>query len=113
MSEVISFHSNKRFFDDEHFPYGFDRSGEFTSSQAQLLTSHGRAYKALAIGAQNPVTQEEEAFVEFCRGLKEAESLHEKTWKKYMETCNRVLEYHSIALNRASDFTEEGIVEAD
>lgn len=113
MSKTTSFQCNKRFFDDEHFPYGFDRSGEFTSQQAQLLTAHGRAYKALATGEEAPITSDEEGFVEFCRGLREAESIHEKTWKKYLESCNRSMEYYSVALNRAVEFSEDARLETE
>lgn len=101
-----SFLSSKRFFDDEHFPYGFERSGEFTSVQAELLTSHGRAYKALAGGEQDPSNEDEKNFVLFCKGLREAETQHEKIWKKYIEACGRTMEYHSIAANSPTDYAD-------
>lgn len=98
-----SFSSNKRYFDDENFPYGFERSGEFTSTQAVLLTNHGRVYKALANGDQQPADQDEKNFVKFCKGQREAETQHEKAWKKYVEACGRAMEYHSVAENRQTD----------
>lgn len=109
---MSDFCSNKRFFDDENFPYGFERSGEFTSAQAKLLTDHGLAYKALLLKAKEPVSEEEKRFVMFCDGFRDAETVHEKTWKKYMDACGRVMEYHSVTANRSAlaGYTEiEGV----
>ncbi len=113
MAENLSFFSNKRFFDDQHFPYGFDRSGEFTSLQAKLLTDHGRAYEGLSTGFMLPTTKEEEDFVAFVQGQRQAETAHEKTWKKYLDSCNRAMEYHAVALTRPNDFSEDVSLDMD
>lgn len=109
----MSFASNKRFFDDANFPYGFDRSGEFTSTQAQLLTEHGRAYLALAEGKKVPESEEEEAFIQCCNGSRKPQTLHEKTWLKYLQSRNRVMEYHAVALTRPTEFSEDVSLETD
>ncbi len=71
------------FYGDEHFPYGIERSGEFTREQAKLLVQHGCAYQALAEGSRAPVTREEELFIAVCRGERPAQSVHEKAWQLF------------------------------
>lgn len=80
MANIHSFDSNRKFYGDGHFPYGIDRSGEFTREQANLLVEHGWAYQALAEGSRAPVTKEEEAFVAVCRGEQAPATVHEKVW---------------------------------
>lgn len=83
MSEIASFKTVKTFADKVHFPYGFSRSGDFTSKQANLLERHGQAYKSLEDGSRQPETEEERNFVKFCQGERPAESEHEKVWARY------------------------------
>ena len=111
--DTVSFKTDRNFYDDEHFPYGFDRSGEFTLNQAQLLTKHGHAYKALAFSEREPVTEVEREFVDFCRSRKKAESIHEKTWKRYTDNCNTSSIYHSVALSRQSDYVDDYPLDTD
>lgn len=80
MTNIPSFDSNRKFFGDSHFPYGLDRSGEFTLEQARLLINHGWAYQALADGSRVPATPEEESFVRVCLGEQAPETVHEKVW---------------------------------
>ena len=87
MTNTTAFSSNRKFYGDDHFPYGLDRSGRFTRQQVDLLLDHGWAYKALAEGDQTPVTPEERAFVAVCQGEKDAKTDHEKVWQWY---CTKV-----------------------
>lgn len=86
---VPSFSAEQIFRDPQIFPYGFARSGEFTTQQAQLLEKHGNAYKALDAEERDPIDEMEQAFVFFCRGDKPAESLHERTWERYRKKIER------------------------
>ena len=85
MSEYLSFSCTSRFYGDEYFPFGLDRSGEFTIKQATLLLDHGKAYQALQNGGRDPVNAEEKAFVEVCRGLRKPVTRHEIAWMKFCE----------------------------
>ena len=87
MANIPSFDSNRKFYGDSHFPYGIDRSGEFTREQANLLIEHGWTYQALAEGARVPATPEEEAFVSVCRGEQAPETIHEKVWMLF---CSKI-----------------------
>ncbi len=89
MSNSAHFQSSKKFYATEHFPYGIDRSGEFTREQTQLLIDHGTAYQALADGTREPVSSLETDFVAFCQGEKEAVSKHEKVWQLFCSKISR------------------------
>jgi hypothetical protein len=107
-----SFQADRRFWGEEHFPYGFSRSGEFTCEQARLLETHGQAYIALANGIRLPVTEEEEAFVAFCKGDKSAESSHEKAWKRYQDCLIEITRGYCCSFGvdlsaRGSDYSSQ------
>lgn len=78
-----SFSVTRRFFDDKNYPRGFARHGDYTIRESQTLEQYGQAFKALDLGMRMPVTEEEKAFVAFCRGERLAETYFEKTWNKY------------------------------
>lgn len=84
-----SFSSPKRFFDSKHFPHGFARSGDFTRTQAQTLESIGIALKALAEGSRDPMTNEEEKFVDFCRHQLAPSTDIERAWFAYCKALER------------------------
>lgn len=97
MSKDSSFQVERKFWDDEHFPYGFARSGDFTLEQAMLMETYGLAYIALARGERTPKSKQEKDFVAFCQGKKAAENAHEKTWRCYSEKINRPIKRYSLA----------------
>lgn len=88
-NSVQSFSSDKKFFDTHNYPHGFQRSGDFTRVQAQLLESKGVALKALHEGARKPATPEEEQFVKTCKGTAKPESDIEKVWAVYLSALRR------------------------
>jgi uncharacterized protein YifE (UPF0438 family) len=85
MNDDNAFISNRRFYAEEHFPYGIAGSGEFSYQQARLLENHGWAYQDLHTGARAPSNDEERRFVEVCQGREFATSIHETTWLRYCE----------------------------
>lgn len=84
-----AFCTDKTFRDPINFPYGFVRSGEFTIEQARLLERCGVVYQALDTGMRQPQDQQEQDFVAFCRGERDAISLHERVWKRYQDKVKR------------------------
>ena len=105
MKKIASFSSNRKFYGDSQFPYGIDRSGEFTRQQANLLMSHGWAYLELAEGNRVSVTPEEKAFVAVCRGEREPKTDHERVWRQYcliisglkLNISSPLVNYNSLA----------------
>lgn len=84
-----SFASDKKFFDTRNYPQGFQRSGDFTRNQAQLLEAKGLAMKALHEGTREPQTPEEEQFVATCLGKAAPSTDVEKTWTQYLNALKR------------------------
>ncbi len=110
---TMSFASRKKFVDDDNFPYGFQRSGEFTTHQAVLLRDHGCAFKALYQGLQQPETDEEKAFV-VCFGTGATPvSPHEKTWARYLRGCESRNHYISMGMSPTDYSADDYVSDAD
>jgi hypothetical protein len=91
-----SFVAKRRFFDDRNFPKGFSRSGRFTMAEGSLLEKHGVAMQELEDGVRQPETEEEQRFVQVCKGELEATSVFEKTWQKYKQRVNEKRKFHTV-----------------
>ena len=104
-----SFSVTRRFFDDKNYPRGFSRHGDYTIRESQTLERYGQAFKALDLGEREPVTEEEKAFVAFCRGERPAETFFEKTWNKYrsrISTTKRVYTLSGVVgVDNLDDFS--------
>lgn len=104
-----SFSVTRRFFDDKNYPRGFSRHGDYTIRESQTLEQYGQAFKALELGEREPVTEEEKAFVAFCRGERPAETFFEKTWNKYrsrISTTKRVYTLSGVVgVDNLDDFS--------
>ncbi|MCC2617583.1 DUF413 domain-containing protein [Aestuariibacter halophilus] len=73
------------FSDAKRFPYGFRKSGDFSISEAQCLTTYGQTLLALEEGRLAPETDEEQRFVAVAQGQAEAQTAVEKCWLKYIK----------------------------
>ncbi|MGI0118094.1 DUF413 domain-containing protein [Zooshikella sp. RANM57] len=91
-----SFKTAKRFFDDAHFPYGFQRSGFFSIREANTLTSLGDALKSLSEGSREPLSEDEANFVRVVRGEAAPSTFVEKTWMKYLNKINMEDAYTAV-----------------
>lgn len=101
--QVKSFETSKKFFDDANFSRGFQRSGDFTRNQAVLLENMGQALKALHEGERDAVTDEEQRFIEVCKGLIEPQSEVEKTWMTYIKALARKKIYFTASSAAVSE----------
>ena len=104
-----SFSVERRFFDDKNYPRGFSRHGDYTIKESDTLEQYGQAFKALDSGERSPVTDEEKAFVAFCKGERPAETFFEKTWNKYrtrISSTKRVYKLSGVVgTDNLDDFT--------
>ncbi|MFT6260857.1 MAG: hypothetical protein ACJA0E_002065 [Bermanella sp.] len=89
MSTVNYFHSTLAFYDDRNFPYGFQLSGYFTRTQAELLQSSGRTLQALDKGWIKPSNPEQDLFIEMCQGNRPAQTDIEKAWSAYHHAISK------------------------
>ncbi|EKE77040.1 hypothetical protein B3C1_02505 [Gallaecimonas xiamenensis 3-C-1] len=103
-----SFMSGKKFFDDLNYPRGFQRSGDFTITEANVLTDKGMGMHLLASGQREPMTSDEQRFVSVCRGEVPASSVEEKVWMKYLNRITQRRHIYTIcdapARNGTPDF---------
>jgi uncharacterized protein YifE (UPF0438 family) len=100
----MSFATSKRFFDNDNFPHGFSRSGDFTRAQALILETKGVALKALHEGHQPPQTDEEKRFVAMCLEQQPPTTDVEKAWSVYL----KVLKRKKVYFTASTGSTESG-----
>ncbi len=105
---MTSFYSFRKFRDDKNFPYGFARCGSFSREQARLIETHGLAYLELSSGVRSPCSESEITFVNFCRGKKIAESMHERVWEKYLGLVDQKLLISVFGGPTKIDFSADG-----
>lgn len=89
----LSFEAVGNFYDDENFPFGFHRSGDFTRKQAEQLTQLGNALKALYTGKREPVTAREQHFYDVFSGCTAITYEEERLWQQYLDAIARRNEY--------------------
>ena len=82
---TMSFVSDKRFNDFQHFPRGIRRSGQFTVAEADLLEQCGQAMLELYQGKRQPADEVEKAFLEQVQAGSATGSNHAKVWFKYLK----------------------------
>lgn len=92
-----SYITKNRFFDNKHYPRGFSRHGDFTIKEAQLLERCGVAFNELNLGKRAPINEEEQLFIQVCRGEREAKTEAERVWSKYMTRINRPKRFHTLS----------------
>ena len=56
----------------------------FSAEEIKILERYGHQFEQLTNGERQPETEAQEQFVEAARGRREAETIYERTWAKYM-----------------------------
>jgi len=93
-NEYPEFASNRVFYDNINFPRGFNRSGDFTLKEAELLARHGAMLNDLGHGRLTPTNPAQAHLLEVVQGYAEPETELERVWLKYlMRTRKPVLRY--------------------
>ena len=87
--EVEGFKPSRLFFDDDNFPHGFNKCGDFTIRESNLLSTFGSIMRDLHTGKCQPSNPIQVRFVDICQGKNVAESPLEKVWIKYLDLVNR------------------------
>ena len=81
----MSFVSDKRFNDFQHFPRGLRRSRQFTVAEADTLEQCGQAMLELYQGKRVPTDEVEKTFIERVQSGDATGSPHAKVWFKYLK----------------------------
>ncbi|QYJ87088.1 DUF413 domain-containing protein [Shewanella mesophila] len=96
MSEDSFRFGQKRFFDDKNFPRGFSKSGEFTLSEAELLSLYGDTMLAFESGELDPETAEEKHFIKVLKHPNKANTKLEHVWIKYTKLTREPKKFHTL-----------------
>ena len=91
-SKVESFEGftpGSMYYDTRKYPRGFNKYGEFTREEANILHTYGRELLALEKGEKKPENKLQKQFLAVCRGERAAETVIEKAWTRYLERLNR------------------------
>ena len=103
----------KPFMDRAKFPYGFRKSGDFSISEADLLTRYGNTLMALESETLAPEGDDESHFVAFIKGQVPPHNSLEKAWQKYVQLARGKRHFytlHSSASNQA-DYDDDYVSE--
>ena len=109
-SETSAFLSDKRFYDEKHFPNFFHRSGDFTIKEADILTITGYVMTQLHQGTMKPTRPEHKRFLAVIKGTRSPESLEEKVYLKYLQLIEEKNKFFPPIKNAVSrvPYIEEG-----
>ncbi|MDH2432290.1 DUF413 domain-containing protein [Pokkaliibacter sp. MBI-7] len=113
MNKDRQYFLKKSFFDDEHYPYGLDSSGDFSIKEAKLITQYGNLARALMDGRLSPENSEDKDLLAICRNEKVPTTDLEKAWAKYLTKINEDGYIASMSLSTVrdgeeTDFSEGG-----
>lgn len=77
------FKTESPFYDDVHFPRGFNKTGDFTIAEAEILTDIGRRLHMLEQEVCTPTNKVEKQFSQMCKEQSEGQTRIELLWQKY------------------------------
>lgn len=86
----------KRFFDNKAFPRGFSKSGNFTLTEDQILSTYGQTLHSLELGEMLATNVEEEHFLQVMANPDQAASKIERTWLKYVKLARGRKSFHTL-----------------
>ena len=77
------------FVDNQNYPYGFARSGDFSISESKALSQYGNFIVALMEGELACENEEDMSLLAVANGEQEAVTVAERAWAKYQKRVNR------------------------
>ncbi|CAM3921777.1 DUF413 domain-containing protein [Vibrio aquimaris] len=118
MSDTLFRHGKKRFFDNEKFPRGFAKSGDFTLAEEEILTLYGDTMQGLETGLIEPDNAEEKHFIKVLENPSKAKSKLERVWLKYIQLARGRKRFHTLngrsKPETVEDYSNDGtLVEED
>ncbi|MEH6396445.1 MULTISPECIES: DUF413 domain-containing protein [Pseudoalteromonas] len=91
-----AFVSQRQFYDDQNFPRGFGRSGNFTLLEASILEQHGVVLKGLYNKTLEPQNEIQAQFLAVVSGSQEPTNAIERTWIKYLKLTTCKTKFHTL-----------------
>jgi uncharacterized protein YifE (UPF0438 family) len=95
------FNTESSFYDDVHFPHGFNKSGDFTIVEAEILKNFGKRLHMLEQKLCTPANEREKQFSQICREHSEGQSQIELLWQKY-KRLTIYKPFHSLKSRRVA-----------
>ncbi|MBW8189647.1 DUF413 domain-containing protein [Neiella marina] len=89
-----------RFYDSQKFARGFQKSGDFTVKESDLLTVYGATLSQLERGELQPESDAESQFLAVLRGEQAAQTELEKVWLKYVGLARNKRRFHAVTSYR-------------
>jgi hypothetical protein len=87
-----------RFYDDVHFPKGFNRKG-FTIKEAAILDNYGLTMKGLLDNSLTAESEEERLFLQGVHNEDKSISLFVHCWLKYTSLITKRPNIHTLCGN--------------
>ncbi|MFY8327707.1 DUF413 domain-containing protein [Pseudoalteromonas sp. ZZD1] len=91
-----AFVSQRQFYDDQNFPRGFSRSGNFTLLEASILEQHGVVLKGLYNKTLEPQNEIQKQFIAVINGNLEPHNAIERAWLKYLKLTTCKTKFHTL-----------------
>lgn len=91
-----AFVSQRQFYDDQNFPRGFGRSGNFTLLETSILEQHGVILKGLYNKTLEPQNEIQEQFLAVVTAGQEASNIIERAWIKYLRLTTCKAKFHTL-----------------
>jgi uncharacterized protein len=91
-----AFVSQRQFYDDQNFPRGFSRCGNFTLLEASILEQHGIVLKGLQNKSLEPQNEYQQQFVAVVTGALEPTNAIERAWVKYLKLTTCKTKFHTL-----------------
>ncbi|RIY34356.1 DUF413 domain-containing protein [Psittacicella gerlachiana] len=93
------FIQEKKYYDDKNYPHGFNRSGDYTIHESEVLENYGTRLSRLASGVVEPENDVEKHFVDVTINPADFDDISfiEKTWLKYQRLITEVKRVYILA----------------
>ncbi len=91
-----AFVSQRQFYDDQNFPRGFSRSGNFTLLEASILEQHGVVLKGLYNKTLEPQNEMQKQFLAVVNASAEPSNPIERAWLKYLKLTTCKTKFHTL-----------------
>ncbi|MCQ8878964.1 DUF413 domain-containing protein [Pseudoalteromonas shioyasakiensis] len=91
-----AFVSQRQFYDDQNFPRGFSRSGNFTLLEASILEQHGVVLKGLYNKTLEPQNEMQKQFLAVVSASAEPSNPIERAWLKYLKLTTCKTKFHTL-----------------
>ena len=104
MNEITIRPGKKTFTNVMRFPYGFKKSGDFSITEASILSEYGETLQSLEMGSIKPVSKEEKRFVKMTKKLVLPITTVEQAWLKYSRLTNTKKNFYTLNSACSNEF---------